>query len=245
MLKLRFSKGNAKLANDTAIFSLPAGHTCPFAKDCLSKADEKTGKLTDDAACKFRCYAASAENIFSNVRKSRWFNYQALLKKSSLVISSLIEKSLPRKGIKLVRIHSSGDFFSQTYFDAWLNVAKNNPGLTFYSYTKALPYWVKRLKDIPTNFKLTASKGGKFDSLITKHNLKTCSVVFSESEASKKGLELDHDDKLAWCGDKSFAILLHGTQPAGSQAGKSLHKLRKAGKGGYKADYFAHYKGTD
>jgi hypothetical protein len=31
--------------------------------------------------------------------------------------------------------------------------------------------------------------------------------------------------------------------PAGSAAGKAVYKLRKQGKGGYKADYFHHGKG--
>ena len=57
-------------------------------------------------------------------------------------------------------------------------------------------------------------------------------VVFSEEEAEQKGLEIDHDDAHA-LGKKSFALLLHGTQPKGSEASKALQVLRKAGKGGY------------
>ena len=42
---LEFSFENAKLAN-TVIFSLPAGHCCPFAVKCKSMADRKTGRKT-------------------------------------------------------------------------------------------------------------------------------------------------------------------------------------------------------
>jgi hypothetical protein len=157
-------------------------------------------------------------------------------------MARLINRSLPRKGIKLVRIHSSGDFFSQAYFDAWLFVAQANPHLIFYAYTKALPYWIKRREQVPSNFKLVASRGGRFDNLIETHNLRNVRVVFSEAEAIELDLLIDHDDKLVWCGDGNFALLLHGTQPAGSIAGKVLYALRKQGKGGYKADYFKHYE---
>lgn len=240
--KLKFAKGNAKLEKDTAVFCLPAGHTCPAALLCQSRADKLTGKITDGARNVFRCYAASAENLFRNVRVSRWRNFEALQACDTLVdMVDLIVRSIPRKGIKLVRIHSSGDFYSQLYFDAWLRVATANPSLIFYAYTKALPYWVARLDKIPSNFKLVASRGGRYDSLIEKHNLRNVQVVFSEADAIKANLPIDHDDTHAWKHDGNFALLLHGVQPAGSYASKILYSLRKQGKGGYKADYFAHY----
>jgi len=243
MLKLRFSRGNAKLAGDTAIFSLPAGHSCPAALLCFSKADKVSGKITDGKQCQFRCYAASAENLFRNVRTSRWFNFELLRAcKSKSEMALLIMRSLPRKGIKLVRIHSSGDFFSQTYFDAWLDVAQQNPFVIFYAYTKALPFWVARLRGIPSNFKLVASRGGRYDNLIDEHGLRNALVVFSEAEARKARLPIDHDDTHAWKHTGNFALLLHGTQPAGSLASKQLYTLREQGKGGYRTDYFAHYK---
>ena len=243
MLKLTFGIGNAKLSKDTAIFSLPAGHSCPFASLCLSKADKLTGKLTDGAKNLYRCYAASAENLFSNIRVSRWRNFEALRGAGDIqAMTKLIQRSLPNKGIKLCRIHSSGDFFSQAYFDAWLAVAKSKPDLIFYAYTKALPFWVKRLTEIPDNFRLVASLGGTKDDMIERHNLRHVRVVFTEQEAALANLPIDHDDKLAWSSHQNFAILLHGTQPAGTPASKALHQLRKQKKGGYKANYFGHYK---
>jgi hypothetical protein len=240
--KLKFAKGNAKLEKDTAIFSLPAGHTCPAALLCQSRAHKLTGKLTDGARTVFRCYAASAENLFRNIRVSRWRNFESLLAcKGVTAMADLILRSMPVKGIKLCRVHSSGDFFSQSYFDAWVAVARNKPDVIFYAYTKALPYWIARLGEIPSNFRLVASRGGRYDSLIEQHNLRNVKVVFSEAEAIKANLPLDHDDSHAWKHTGNFALLLHGTQPAGSYASKVLYSLRKQGKGGYKADYFAHY----
>jgi hypothetical protein len=247
MEKLKFAKGNAKLGKETAILSLPAGHTCIGAKDCLALVNRVTGKLTDGKDSVFRCYAASSENLFRNVREGRWNNYDKLRGKSVAEMSEIILASLPSK-VKLVRLHQSGDFFNQDYFDAWLIVARKRSALIFYGYTKALPLWVRRLKAIPSNFHLVASYGGKFDSLIAKHGLRSVKVVGTnpnetpDNEAKRLGLELDHDDTLVWNYNKDFAIALHGTQPAGSLAGKAWQIIKTQGDGGYKADYFGHYK---
>ena len=241
--KLSFAKGNAKLKNDTAIFSLPAGWTCPGAAMCLSKSNRITGKITDGKNCSFRCYAASSECLFPNIRKSRWANFEKLKKAKSIeAMEDLINLSLPRKGIKLCRIHASGDFFSQEYFDAWILVAARNPKIIFYTYTKALNFWLARKDSIPNNMKLVASRGGIYDNLIKEYGLRSITVVFSEEAAVVLGLPIDHDDKLAWKSNGDFAILLHGTQPAGSFASKASYAMRTKGKNGYKSDYFGHYK---
>ena len=51
--------------------------------------------------------------------------------------------------------------------------------------------------------------------------------MYSEEEAADLGLEIDHDDTHAAFGKKSFALLLHGTQPKGSVAGEALKVINK------------------
>lgn len=223
--KLKFGSGNAKLSAGIATFSLPAGHTCPFAKECFSKADRNTGKIIDGQHCKFRCFAASQECVYPSVRQSRWGNFDRLQGLSVERMTALIQASLP-KGYAYIRVHVSGDFFNEKYFISWLNVALNNPLITFYGYTKATPFLVKFAKYIPRNFRFTASRGGTCDSLIGKHGLKSAEVVFSVKEAKEKGLEIDHDDSLAITAEKSFALLIHGTQPAGTDASKAWEKVK-------------------
>jgi hypothetical protein len=231
--KLKFGLGNAKLSSSIGTFSLPAGHTCPFANECLSKANRLTGKIVDGQHCKFRCFAASQEMIFTNVRHARWNNFD-LLRFAGTVekMAEMIQDSLPW-GISIIRVHVSGDFFNEKYFLAWLNVAINNPHITFYGYTKCTPFLVKYKKYIPGNFRFTASKGGKCDSLIAKHKLKSAEVVFSVNEAKEKGLEIDHDDSHAFGGSESFALLLHGMQKAGTPAAEAMIALKKEGINGY------------
>lgn len=228
---LKFSYGNAKIGAHTAIFSLPAGWSCPFARDCLSKANRETGKISDGLQTKFRCYAASGEALYSNTRKARWHNFELLKGKNAIQMYNEIIEALPTD-VLAVRIHSSGDFFSQAYFDAWVMVAKENSSLVFYAYTKALPFWVARLGQIPENLHLIASWGGTHDNLIGEHYLRNARVVFSEDEANFLGLDIDHDDKLARDGKKSFSLLIHGIQRANTSAATAWNVVKKT-IGGY------------
>ena len=229
---LTFGQGNAKLADIIHTFSLPAGWTCPSAKECLSKADMNTGRITDGKDCRFRCFAASNECRCLSVRVARWRNFNALKKARTVsAMANLIQRSLPF-GVQKVRVHVSGDYYSEAYFLAWLNVAINNPNVIFYGYTKRCDLIVKYKAQFPGNFRLTASKGGKYDNLIEKHNLIFAEVVFTTEEARRKGLEIDHDDSHAIACDKPYALLLHGTQPSGTEAGEAWKIIKKT-VGGY------------
>lgn len=232
MNKLQFSLGNAKLAAAIAHLSLPAGHSCPFANECMSRADRFTGKITDGPNCRFRCFAASNEARATTVRTVRWRNFE-LLQEAGTVrdMANLIHTSIPF-GVQYVRPGVSGDFFNEDYFKAWLNVTIANPAITFYGYTKSLSYWIKHRNAMPRNFRLVASKGGKLDHLIEKHRLPYAEVVFSTEEARRKGLEIDHDDSHAIKADKPFALLLHATQPKGTPAAEAWKTIMKL-VGGY------------
>jgi hypothetical protein len=54
-------------------------------------------------------------------------------------------------------------------------------------------------------------------------------VVYTEEEAAERGLEIDHDDSHC-LGDKSFALLVHGSQRAGTPASQALSQRKKDGK---------------
>jgi len=233
MTTLKFQTENAKLNKSrvrVAAFSIPAGHACPFAEGCLSKAHRITGKISDGKNATIRCFAATDEAKSPQARNARWHNYDALRACDSTdEMVKLIHNSLPKENV--IRVHVSGDFFNQKYFNAWASVAKLNSDKYFYAYTKSIPYWVAYLEEsgaLPSNFNLTASYGSRYDSLIEKYNLKYALTVWHPDEAKKLGLEIDHDDSHA-LGLTPFALLLHGTQPAGSPASAALSKMRKQG----------------
>jgi len=235
MSRLTFTKGNAKLNKNIWIFSLPAGHTCPGAELCKAKVVVKNGRrqIADGPKARFRCYAASNEVLYSNVFDCHVNNLKALRAAKSISgMRNLILRSLPAF-VTHVRLHSSGDFFSQVYFDAWVEVAMARGNVIFYGYTKSLPYWVSRKNILPSNLILTASKGGRYDALIETENLRFAKVCASVEEAKYLGLPIDHDDSHAMQPGSNFALLLHGIQPKGSIASKYLSKLKQSGWRGY------------
>ena len=228
MNTLKVSFGNSK--HDYKSFSLPAGKSCPSALDCLASVEiiDNRRKIKDGKFSIYRCYSASDEVRHTNVYNQRKHNFDLLKScKSVNEIYNLLDSSIPKIKFSPFRVHDSGDFINQRYFDAWLKLALNNPKCLYYAYTKSLNYWVNRLDVIPNNFKLIASYGGKHDHLIKKYNLISASVVYHPSDAEKLNLEIDHDDSIAIENDRNFALLLHGTQPKNSIPTKALSRMRR------------------
>jgi hypothetical protein len=112
-----------------------------------------------------------------------------------------------------------------------IDVARLLPDITMYAYTKSLGMWQSLYDYIPDNFYLTASYGGTLDYMIPREPKifkRYSRVVYTEQEAADLGLEIDHDDSHC-LGDKPFALLVHGTQRAGSEASKALSQRKKEG----------------
>ena len=244
-MKLVFGKANAKLKalekfyGKLSTFSVLSGHTCPYAKECHSQVDLQANghrKIKDGPHTKFRCFSASQEAQFTNVYNSRKSNGAIieLAAKDYKQAAKEIRKAIP-KATQIVRIHVGGDFKTQAYFDAWITVAKLCPSIHFYAYTKSLPFWIARIEVLKRikNFVLTASRGGHKDKLIKECGLREAVVVYSEEQAAELGLEIDHDDSHAASRGENFALLIHGSQPKGSEASKALQQLKKQGWTGY------------
>lgn len=238
---LKFSPANSKLIKLQKKLKLPvysfsqlSGHTCPYAKDCMSKAVDVDGKrhIEDGKDTQFRCFSASQEVLFKDVYNQRLHNTSLVAQAGNAnKLSQLILASLPDVA-RVIRIHIGGDFSKQYQFDAWLKAASERPDLLFYAYTKALPFWVARMGSIPPNMVLTASRGGRKDKLIDEYKLREARVVYSHQEAIDAGLDIDNDDSHAAMPElreQSFALLIHGTQPAGTKASKAKYALGGVG----------------
>jgi hypothetical protein len=176
-------------------WNLPTGTTCPFALECKVVVDRITGKF-DIKKGQYRCYAASPER-FPAVREHRWKNFE-LVKNGGV-------PTIP-KDCNAIRIHASGDFFNQDYFDMWLQLAKDNPTIEMWAYTKSLQYWVNRINDIPQNLIITASYGGRQDDLIEKHNLKNV-MVYPNASVVPSERPIDNNDDWARKPLVNFALL--------------------------------------
>ena len=121
---------NGKQASIANTFGLPAGksYSCPGAT----------------SVCESVCYAGKLEKVFPTVKKNLLHNW-ALLKDADLetmqglltdMINDFIADCNKRDADKLFRIHWDGDFFSDTYAEAWKQVILNNTDIQFWVYTR-------------------------------------------------------------------------------------------------------------
>lgn len=116
---LYLSKGNKKLDNSIAIFNISAVKTCPNCSKCAPT-----------------CYAKKAETLYPYVEACRANNWE--LTKQADFVDNMIEL-IRESNASTVRIHESGDFYSQEYADKWSEIAEWLPNIKFYCYTKS-PY---------------------------------------------------------------------------------------------------------
>lgn len=139
------STGNSKLKSTKStrflIWNIPAKKTCPFATE----------------HCKKLCYAVKAEKQYPACLPCREKNL-AESKSPSFVsdMVSEINSFLYRPSYKAAdkiyfRIHESGDFYNQEYFDKWVQIATQLKNVVFLAYTKSVRYVLNTSEKIPEN----------------------------------------------------------------------------------------------
>jgi hypothetical protein len=238
---LSFSTGNEKL--DWPYLSLPAGYTCPFATACKNFAAKAGQKFKDGSSLKaasdktkHMCYAARAQAQYPGTNKKAFSNLSLIMQAqkdggvdgmAKLIIDSIKYAGL--EGSRIFRIHEAGDFFSNNYMKAWILVSQAFPNINFYTHTTSLQYWLSNRGSMPKNFRLIASMDDDNKETILANKLRYSKVVYSVEQAKEERLPIDYDDSIACCKDVNFALLIHGGQPKGSEAGKAVSTLRKTG----------------
>jgi len=139
--------------------------TCPFADSCV----------------KF-CYARKGAYIWSNVKPA--FEKRYKLTKQDDFIDIMVAEILKKK-VDYVRVHDSGDFYSPSYLQKWLDIAKKLPNVRFYAYTNS----IKMVKDIELtdNWDIIFSDSGKQVDLIDKDNDRHTKIFHSHEALISAG----------------------------------------------------------
>lgn len=148
-------------------------------------------------ACAAFCYAKNGTYMFSNVKKSHIEKLELVLYKREEWKKLINEELLkPKYKNKYIRIHEAGDFFNLQYALDWVEIAKNNEQCIFYAYTKEVKMF-KRI-DLPKNFIIIYSFGGKEDYLIDKEKDRHSDVFPNYDEMISLGYnDIAEDDKQA------------------------------------------------
>jgi hypothetical protein len=156
-------------------FSIPAGNdkltgkiTCPFAGSCF--------KL---------CYAKKGNYRFGNVQSGLSNRYEATKQENFVeLITNELAKVKKDKQV-YIRIHDSGDFYSPAYFQKWLEIARLNPTVRFYAYTKSHSFI--RGIELPENMDLIFSLGSTKDELINLETERHSKIFYSAEEIESYG----------------------------------------------------------
>ena len=161
-------------------------------------------------ACAKGCYALAGAYRFSNV--ARTFEARLALTQSNEFIDAML-KEIDDKRAERIRIHDSGDFYSEEYLDKWISIMQARPNVEFYAYTKMVSMFKRRAKDLPKNFKLVFSFGGTEDKLIDVTNDRH-SLVFESLEDLKRAgyADASNQDDIALGKNPRIGLVYHGTK---------------------------------
>ena len=187
-------------------FTLPAGGyevdnksyiTCPGADACLAL-----------------CYARQGTFLFKGSKRVRIDNHQLLLTTHATHglqgVIDILDEAVKKvtKTVAVIRLHDSGDFFKKWYVEAWVEVIKRHPNILFYAYTKSFPMF--KGIDLPSNFRVTYSFGGKWDNKIDGPN----SRIFPTLDDRIKAGYVDGNDSdmPAILGEHNIGLVYHGVK---------------------------------
>lgn len=189
---------NTKLKRDGIYsFGIPAYKsstgliTCPGALNCIKG-----------------CYARTGLYNMPSVKRAQEARL-ALTKDSELFIA-VIDTELRKRKVKVLRIHDSGDFYSEQYRDAWFSIMQLNPKVRFYAYTKNIPLF-HGIK-LPLNFTLIYSEGGKFDSSINTETDRHSRVFETLKQLKQAGYTdtTKHDKQAFTAKSNKIGLVYHG-----------------------------------
>lgn len=124
------STPNGKRSAIANTFGLPSGknYSCPSAT----------------SICERICYAGKLEKMYTSVREVLLHNWESLQGKSKVDMAVMLDTMVSEfksecdkaNAEKIFRIHWDGDFFSDTYAQAWELVITQHPDVHFWVYTR-------------------------------------------------------------------------------------------------------------
>lgn len=140
------------------------------------------------------------------LKKDKCHNFENFIKAVSYDIANF------PKAVKVIRIHDSGDFFTDKYLSAWLAIIQENPTKRFFAYTKMISLVNRIRPQLPENFSVVQSVGGKQDKDILPQF--PHAVVFPNHEEREKYGYLDGStsDMRAAEGQQKIGLVYHGTR---------------------------------
>lgn len=182
---------NRKLKTDgIGDFKLPAIKTCPYADEC-----------------KQWCYGSVGTFNAPTVSKFTELSYRA--SKRGTFVKRMVKEITrhAKNGMDKLRIHSIGDFYSQEYYDKWMEIARRVPDVFFYAYTKSLPFvdW----DNLPKNVRIIQSVGGTEKVDKRRPHAK---VFPTAEQALAEGYKICSDSEMVAIENVKVGLVAHGAK---------------------------------
>jgi hypothetical protein len=110
--------GNTKLGPRVWTWSLPAVATCPGASE----------------GCLAVCYARKGRYVFKNVKEAYTANWKSA---EEPAFAPWMLATLRANCVDVLRVHASGDLYSNDYIQNWITIANKSVRTEFYAYTRS------------------------------------------------------------------------------------------------------------
>ena len=169
--------------------------------------------------CAQACYARAGTYMFPAVKAAHLRNLQRVVEDLAGWERDMTkELTAGRFDGAYVRIHDSGDFFSDAYTEAWLRIIASAPRTTFYAYTKEIQRYQRLIAPrVPANSRWILSYGGTQDALIDPLRDRVADVFPDEPSIAAAGF---HSQA------RSDLLAAFGPSPVGMSA-NNLPALRR------------------
>jgi len=208
MAKLPWILGNAKLQKTSGgTFGRVIGWGIPADHNFKGRDGAILNTCLGALACRAVCYAKQGSYTWKNTVAARQRALDATLTDS--FVDDAIADIKRMRGVGVVRIHDSGDYYNQEYLNKWIAIARAFPDIIFYSYTKSA---VLDFSAAPANFRVTFSLGGKYDSQVDLS--RSHSRIFSTHEDMERAGYVDggESDAPAIQGLVKIGLPYHGVK---------------------------------
>ena len=231
---LNVSEGNSKTGEKCINFNMSIEYTCNHSCECYKNAT---------------CYACSGCYLFANNQAKYTENYKFYCDSDNSVFTAALQLAIDTTGYKFFRYFTCGDIPDKNFIGCMVTLAKNNPDVKFWSYTKKyglVNSWIDENGMLPENMVIVFSHwmndDGSFFPMNNKYNIPTSEFIpFGQEEKAKTVthicpcsdpsvnvtcLTCDHACYTLKPGE-SMALLEHSTK-ATKERDKAIHAAKKA-----------------
>ncbi|GAA4849853.1 GP88 family protein [Saccharopolyspora rosea] len=170
--------------------------------------------------CREVCYARHGTYLWPVVRAKHQANLQFVLDDlRGWERAMCAELAAAKFDGRWVRVHDSGDFFSDAYTRSWLAIMRSRPNVNFYCYTKEIERFRRLVEPSPPdNFVWVYSYGGTQDSTIDPSTDRIADVFPDEESIAVAG----------WSSQEASDLLaVLGPRLVGVPANRIPHFLRR------------------